>query len=295
MEVMVDKVIFRVTSVESYQLSNKKIYVKREDQCAFEPMPPLSKLRGIYKHLEQYQKGTLIGVCDTRVSKSGAGVAAICNELGLRCNHYFPLKKGEELLNENRKLSESNGATLIPLQAGAIRFVWQHAKKDMESKKGIMLPHGLPFFETVEETARVVMEEIDHNLLNGSIVMATGTATIFAGVVCGLIQSGTIPQRLVGISSGMSKVKQHGNIYRHVAQYWKSRLCGSSNEWEHSKNWATLQKRMELRDPIMDYNDESKIESPFPTHPNYDRKAWEWLSKVTHLLPEPILFWNIGA
>lgn len=290
-----EKIRFNITPVEVYQIGTKKVYVKREDLCASESMPPLSKLRGIYKHLMQYPDGSLIGVCDTRVSKSGAGVAAICKELNIECFHFFPLKKGETLLNENRSLSQDNGATLFPLQAGAIRFVWQKAKKIVEQRGGTMLPHGLPFFETVQETAQVVMEEMDPKLLTGSIIMATGTATIFAGVVCGLLGAGILPKRLIGISSGMSKVKQNGNINRHVVQYWKTQFANKPSEWELSKNWHMLQQRIELKDPIMEYNAESQVVSPFPTHPNYDRKAWEWLIGAVEFLPEPILFWNIGS
>ena len=34
---------------------------------------------------------------------------------------------------------------------------------------------------------------------------------------------------------------------------------------------------------------------PFPTHPNYDLKAWKHLVDHLERFASPVLFWNIGA
>jgi len=34
---------------------------------------------------------------------------------------------------------------------------------------------------------------------------------------------------------------------------------------------------------------------PWPAHPHYEGKVWEWMLQNVDGLPRPILFWNIGA
>jgi hypothetical protein len=60
------------TPIESYSFNDKNIFVKREDLCVESPAPALAKLRGISKRLEKLKEQgiTLVGVLDTRISKS---------------------------------------------------------------------------------------------------------------------------------------------------------------------------------------------------------------------------------
>ena len=285
---------FNDTPIEKHIVEKKVVYVKREDLCANKPMPPLSKLRGIYEHLKKYKKGTIIGVCDTRVSKSGAGVACICKELDLKCYHYFPLKKDEETLNENRRMSKESGAVLKPLQASALRFVYMRAKKDVESKGGVMLPHGLPFYETVKETVRV-LENIDKKYLTGTIILTTGTGTIMSGIICGLLKRDILPRRIIGISAGMSIKKQRILIDRHTDRFYVENHSLFFMNLMRNSSRGELLKKLELYHSERDYYDGIDFEIPFPAHPNYEGKTWEWLLENINEIEEPILFWNIGS
>jgi hypothetical protein len=49
-----------------------------------------------------------------------------------------------------------------------------------------------------------------------------------------------------------------------------------------------------LMDPGWDYSKPSLAECPFPCHPYYDLKAWQWLTENIDQLKGNILFWNIG-
>lgn len=55
-----------------------------------------------------------------------------------------------------------------------------------------------------------------------------------------------------------------------------------------------LQKiNIEILPAEIEYYSECNIETPFPSHPNYDKKAWYWLSKNN--IEGETLFWNIGG
>ena len=50
-----------------------------------------------------------------------------------------------------------------------------------------------------------------------------------------------------------------------------------------------------LIDPGWKYTQRSNAKPPFPCHPYYDAKAWEWMIDNRKQLESPVLFWNIGA
>jgi hypothetical protein len=56
-----------------------------------------------------------------------------------------------------------------------------------------------------------------------------------------------------------------------------------------------LPDTVDIRENEMPYYLAPDIPCPFPTHPNYDLKAWGYLVEHIDELKEPILFWNIGA
>jgi excisionase family DNA binding protein len=52
--------------------------------------------------------------------------------------------------------------------------------------------------------------------------------------------------------------------------------------------------QFDLIDNGWEYTQRSYAPCPFPCHPYYDRKAWEWLIKNQQHISYPVLFWNIG-
>jgi len=283
------------TPVEEYLWHGKRAFEKREDLCAEPPMPPLAKLRGIEIHVERLvQAGWMrIGNLDTRVSKSGQGVAAICNAYFPQVSVFlgFPRRKTDGVfwMPASLRAAKEQRAIIWPMPAARLSIMWHRMKKSIEICGGIMLPHGMPFNETViavaDEAASLPME-----VQGGTVVCCTGTGTSLAGVCCGL---DILPQRIVGVSAGKDVWQQ------------RTRIEQALLDFKSDKALAVL-ARLQLVPPLMGYyevptyNDaEDAVSSyfpcPFPCHPNYDLKAWLWLDQNIADLPEPILFWNVGA
>ena len=270
------------TPIEEYQVGSETVYVKREDLYGQDPMPPLAKLRGIRLVLDSlYQKGCrTVGVLDTRVSKSGWGVAAVrkFEHPDMKLLLGFPTTKANRTTPDQHLKAAELGATIMPQQGTRQSIMYYKFKSIVEEQGGVMLPHGLPFVETalsVAEQAAMIPKE----LLQGTIVLIVGTGTMLAGILIGMMEEKNI--NIVGISAGKSPTGQLNNIERimNVAMPF----CGKATG------------RVKLLNPIMEYNVADDYPCPFPSHPNYDRKAWHWMCEHISELKKPILFWNIGA
>ena len=249
-------------------------------------MPPLSKMRGVYEHIK---KGAdyfaVFGVMDTRISKSGQGVAVICQELGIDCHYFFPLRQGGDYLPQ-WKTAKENGAVLHPMTAGRIGILYARARRECEEIGAYLLPLGLPLRETVSETAKVTAT-LSPELLSGTIVVSTGTGTILSGIICGLADNKFRPRLTIGVSASMSVIKQKQAVLENVSSYKR----------EHGTSMEAAQevlKSVTLVRGKGDYYEPSAKLPPFPAHPQYEGKAWEYVVDKLEILPKPILFWNVG-
>ncbi|HVG19028.1 MAG TPA: pyridoxal-phosphate dependent enzyme [Blastocatellia bacterium] len=261
------------TPVEEYRVGHKTIFVKRDDLFGRWPAPPLSKLRGLRLLLEtEYAGGTrLVGCWDTRISKLGQGLAACCAEFpGMKCIVSYPTKKGERRPASVDQASEL-GAEIYPVPGSRISISYSRARKYVEGRGGLMLPFGLECPEAVEGIKQEASRTPAQLIRGGTLVLCCGSGVTLAGLLSGLP---VLPQRVVGISSGRSL----RNIAACVRRYVEA-----------------IPECLELHEPTMPYSVALSYDCPFPTHPNYDLKAWKFLVENLRRYKEPILFWNIGA
>jgi len=260
----------RNTPIEEYE----GIYVKREDLCVPKGAPPFSKIRGLVKHLERLKQEGYIGAAyvETSVSMAGWGVAWACYHLGMKCLIFNPIYKDTPpLLQFHREQWERWGAELKEVPAGRAKVNYYIARKQIP--KGFkLLPLGLPLPETITETARIAASCINPYK---SIVVSVGSGTVAAGIY----QATSPKQTLYGIMSRSGDAKKKR---KHVKE------GGPLFSFESR---GTLQ----IIDMGWEYANSSKIKTPFPCHPWYDAKAWEWLIHNKENLSAPILFWNIGS
>lgn len=249
------------------------IHVKREDLCAPDGAPPFSKIRGLVKHLTKLKQQGHEGVAyvETSISMAGWGVAWACSQLNLKCLIFNPIyKETPPLLDYHRKQWNRWGAELHDIPAGRAKVNYYTAKNHIP--KGYrLLPLGLPLPETVTETQATAQKCINDY---ASIVVCVGSGTIAAGVF-----QATVPgQTLYGVMcrSGQAKIR-------------RNHIMGATLFPPITK--GTLR----LIDKGWEYATPSQERAPFPCHPYYDAKAWEWLIHNKEALRAPILFWNIGS
>ena len=260
------------TPIDEVVIKGVTVFVKRDDLFGRAPAPPLGKLRGLRIVLRNLyaNDARLVGCWDTRVSKLGEGLAAACREFPeMRAIVSYPTRIGTPLPGPVSRAA-ALGATVLPLRGNHVAICFAQAKRVVEAQGGTMLPFGLECPEAVEgvakEAARVPLD-----LCRGTIVLCCGSGVTLAGLLIGLKQ---LPLRLIGISSGRSLPKIRACVKRYVA---KPPEC------------------VELVEALMPYDCVSTVECPFPAHPNYDLKAWQYLQNNVRRMKQPILFWNIGG
>lgn len=260
------------TPIERYRVAGREVFVKRDDLFGIPPAPPLAKLRGLRILLTRlHREGVdLVGCWDTRVSKLCLGLAVAYREFpGMRAVVSYPTRKGVSV-PPAIEAAEALGAEVFPVRGNHINICFGQARRHVAARGGIMLPFGLECEEAVagvaEEAARTPPA-----LLTGTLVLCSGSGVTLAGLLRGLPAR---PRRVVALSSGRSVhkiracLKRHGDVPDEI---------------------------LEVLTPSMLYSEVPDILCPFPTHPNYDLKAWKLLTENIGGYPDPVLFWNIGA
>ena len=173
-----DGILRNNTPVEQYEISGRTINVKREDLSTFWPAPSLAKLRGCLLRLEKVKEAgyTLVGCLDTRISKSGWGVAYLVNRIGdMEVHAYYPELKSERgYKHQQQHMSEFLGATLHPMVGGRTAILYTRAKREIEQQDGYMMPMGLVVEESVDAIATEA-RTVPDCYLGGDLVVCTGS------------------------------------------------------------------------------------------------------------------------
>jgi hypothetical protein len=261
------------TPIEEYLLRGRPVFVKRDDLFGRFPAPPLAKLRGLRRIIDGLStKGTSVFGCwDTHFSKLGQGVAALCAmHPDLKAIVSYPVSNKRPRPSAVIE-AERLGAILVPVPSNRIAICYAMARRRIEALGGYMLPFGLECEEAVDAIADVAATLDKTVYANGTIVLSCGSGVTLAGLINGLPAR---PKKLIGISSGRSLEAILTCLHRHCAQ---------------------LPSYLELHPAILPYARELIYPCPFPSHPNYDLKAWQYLEQNLPKLSDPILFWNIGA
>jgi 1-aminocyclopropane-1-carboxylate deaminase/D-cysteine desulfhydrase-like pyridoxal-dependent ACC family enzyme len=267
------KYLFAQTPIEHYSVLGRQVFVKRDDLFGVHPAPPLGKLRGLEILLQRYheQSVPVIGCWDTRVSKLGQGLAALVRGFaGMRAIVSYPIRKGC-VVPKPVKIAASLGADVVPIRGNHVSICYAQITKLVTERGGIMLPFGLDCHESVAAVAQEAATVPVDLLKSGTVVLCCGSGVTLAGLLLGLP---ALPRRFVGISSGRSVAKILACVSRYVPQ---------------------LPRSVELHPATVPYDCALEFSCPFPSHPNYDLKAWKFLADNIDSLRDPVFFWNVGA
>jgi hypothetical protein len=134
-----------------------------------------------------------------------------------------------------------------------------------------MLPFGLDCEVSVQAVAAEAARTPAEVIRNGTLILCAGSGVTLSGLLRGLPST---PYSIIALSSGRAT----RNIWRCVNRYVER-----------------LPTSVAILDPLMPYYDCPTNTCPFPSHPNYDLKAWALLTENIRSYQVPILFWNIGA
>ncbi|MFC1876838.1 pyridoxal-phosphate dependent enzyme [Thermodesulfobacteriota bacterium] len=270
------------TPIETFQLNGRNIDVKRDDLYCREMIAPLAKMRGVHLVMNRLkEEGTeTVGVFDFKVSKAGVGIAAMANMLEMRCvecYQHYKAYNGNDLPNQQR-MCQAWGAELYPVPASRININYAMAKRYVLEQGGYMFPKGIILEETIDSVADEVSHQAESICNYENIVICVGSGTIITGLLKGLIANDLYPNiHAVCCTDSTIHCKRLYRFIHELSVKMKNRI------------------QLNIHPAEIDYYSECLIACPFPSHPNYDRKAWRWLLKNMKKIEGDILFWNIGA
>lgn len=288
------------TPVENYTLPDGlKIMVKREDLSCPAPGPTFSKVRGVYVHLKKLrEQGILtVGYVETAVSMAGWGVAWAAKELGMKAIIYAPVfLNPRPIYIYHFSKWEEFGAEIVPIEAGMAKVAYYKYSnvfyKKYGKEKGRMLKLGLPFEESVQATCEEVKYTFDQIGLPDHLITCVGSGTICGGIVRGIYEYVTekaktskehvFPPRLWGIMCRNSEKTRKTESIMGKAKVMYGPLSPIIKFSFVDKKW--------------EYTEPSSMECPFPCHPYYDLKAYQWMVERSEMFHgKSVLFWNIGS
>ena len=267
------KYLSQQTPIERYLVRGREVFVKRDDLFGKYPAPALGKLRGLEVLLASYhERGfRVVGCWDTRVSKLGQGVAALIRKFsGMHALISYPHRKGYAVPNQIQ-IAEELGAEVIPMSGNHVSICYSQATKLVKKRSGIMLPFGLDCAEAVNAIAKEAASLPAELTSGGTLIVCCGSGVTLSGLLRGIR---ALPKRIIGISSGRSIAKILVCVSRYTVE---------------------LPNAVKLRPATFPYEYALDFPCPFPSHPNYDLKAWKYLVDHIGRLSDPILFWNVGA
>lgn len=280
------------TPIEIYTVNHTEIMVKREDLSYPPPAPPFSKCRGIFAHLSKLKKAgyTTVGYTETAISMAGWGLSWAGKELGLKVVIFDPqYKQPKDVLLFHRDMWKEFGAEIVPIKSGMAAVNWYISKNLLKAyPKSIHLPLGLPFQDSIDQTADEVvrtMEYMDAGAV--SIVVNIGSGTITAGVLKG-VEKYIVDNDISSRIEVWGIMGRTGSISTKTEKIYKKAGLYNTPLFPHNVTFYVI-------DPGWSYMDRSNVVCPFPSHPYYDLKAWEWLVNNLGKLTQPVLFWNIGG
>lgn len=251
--------------------------VKREDLCC-PGGPHFSKTRGVWAHISKRPE-SLIGCLDTSHSQGGWATAAACRMLGKAAIIFYPVFKQLRPLSPSQIHGQELGAELAPLQAGRSAVLYHKAKAMMKERGGYMMPNALKLDETVDETAREMIDTIDAYAVEGveAVLVSASSGTIAAGVFRGMAEVGWPVPLLVHLGYD----RPAAMVERYIQE--KARMC------DHRGQIMIYNEKYAYKDKA-----QSGPDAPFPCNEYYDLKAFRWYQRIGRSMYNPILFWNVG-
>jgi threonine dehydratase len=270
------------TPYESYNLKNKTIDVKRDDLFFDRRIAPVGKMRGVYRKLNDLNEDgfNTVGWFLFKVAIGGVGISSMCNLMGMRYIECYPHYKiyDKDGIPKQQIKSKKYGADLYPIKASRVNINRAIAKNYVESQGGFMFPPGLALDETLEAIHDEVIHDCDVIAQYDHIVVCLGSGTILTGIITALNKLRLYP-KIHGICC-TNKTTHCKRLYKYIDSVEENVV--------EKFGLKIVASDIEFYDPCEDY-------CPFPSHPNYDRKAWRWLRNNVQELDGKILFWNIGA
>lgn len=266
--------------IEQHEVEGLPIYVVRLDQTAKPPLPPHYKMGALRELIKAKAKDgvTLIGAFASHGSNWVLGLPILCNEFQVQAVICYATNPRAPKLPDWLKEAREYGAHVEPLKPNMTAINSRQAQTYVESQEGYFIPFGLNAPEVIHWLTNTT--DFDAIPADATLLMCAGSGITAAGLLLSLDRRKQTIANLFIVSTGRplgaleKTISQHANAF--LRQQAVSQFC-------------------ELYDGYS-YSQIPKVESPWPTHSYYERKAYDWLTQNVERLAQmqPLYFLNVG-
>lgn len=178
------------------------------------------------------------------------------------------------------KLAQAHGAEIHPIRPNMTSINSSQAKTYVQSQGGYFIPFGLETLPAIEYLTEALAFPDDI----GTLVLCAGSGITLSGVLLHLKKYNKRIQKIVAVSSGRPVGSIQETVVR-VTNYVEAGLFPEITQApfggiEYVSGYQ--------------YSQFIKPTAPWETHPYYERKVFDWLSKNIKTLQEPVWFLNMG-
>jgi len=262
--------------VQHHTVRGFDVAVRREDLRVGEPFVPHGKTPSLCNLMRALALEKTQGVSCFASRGSdwalNAAIAASTVQLPLTIYCQQPSKK-TALPAFIERARDEYGATIDHVRVNHTLIMSALARIKAVERGDFFIPFGL--------ATPLVMDELTERLRGiektATIVLCAGSGITLVCLLKSLLHDQNPVKCVVAVSSGRSEHAIKSTVDRHVGELNVERATG----------------RLEIVRPFGAYGETNTIESPWPTHAFYERKAYKWLDENISQLEQPITFLNM--
>lgn len=264
---------------EQYRIEGKLVTVRRDDKAYLPPLPPNAKMGALWAILQEahndgYKKVVMFAKKQTGTSYA-VGLPIFAQALGIHPIITYPITEKQDFPDWVYEAIIGR-AEVIRLHPNMVSININQSKQIAQKKGAYFVPFGFDDLLSVETHAEKFSLP-EYRI--GTLIMSTMTGMMLAGTILQIQRRGYKVDKIIGVSGGRPKE----NIYQSIAKYLPSSKTFENVEIvdPYDRNFAAL-SHIEPRYRLFDL------------HPDYEAKAWYWMTSNIKQLKPPIYFVNIG-
>lgn len=264
--------------IEQYEIEGLSIRVVRLDQESQPPLPSHYKVNVLREIVAAKSKTyALIGAFGYAGSSWQRGLPLLCNERGVQSTLCYATNPRNPKLPEWVRQAKESGAHIEYLKPNIGAINARQAQKHIEAQGGYFLPFGL---DTPELTTHLMNMDFGEIPNDATLVTCAGSGATLAGLLSNRQAHRQYLQNVIAVSAGRPLGALEKSISAKVDAYTRNQI---------------VLRRFELVDGYS-YSQIPKVESPWPTHSYYERKAFHWVTQNVERLAQmqPLYFLNVG-
>lgn len=283
MIINIKQLIMNEAPEEVYDIQGKQVIVRRDDLAYMPPLPPNAKMSALYaivkRASEQGYRKVVMFAKKQQGTSYAIGLPVFCEMFNMEAIITIPLAKDAPLPDWFFQIRTTGPKVrIIRLHPNMVTINVNQSRKIAAEHEAYFIPFGF------DDALSVDIHANKFSLPNyeiGTLIMSTMTGMILAGTLRQIAERHYRVKKIIAVSGGRPIESVYASMNKYIRDLFEygNQLDNLNivNPYDRS-HIAIIPDKYDL----------------FPTHPDYERKAWLWMIENIDGLIEPIYFINAG-